>query len=55
MFNRLPLARQRPTCVIAHTMKGRGVSFIQDRVDWHHRIPTAAELAEALAELEDQP
>jgi len=46
-----PPAAGRPTCVIAHTHKGRGVSFIEDRVDWHHRVPTDAELAAALAEL----
>jgi transketolase len=54
LFDRLPLEPTRPTCIIAKTMKGRGVSFIQDRADWHHRIPTAAELADALAELEDE-
>ena len=54
-FERLPLEQGRPTCVIAHTRKGRGVSFIEDRVEWHHRIPTDAELDEALAELREQP
>jgi transketolase len=54
VFGRLPLEPRRPTCVIARTLKGRGVSFIQDRAEWHHRIPTAAELADALAELEDE-
>jgi transketolase len=51
VFGRLPIERQRPTCVIARTVKGRGVSFIEDRVEWHHRIPTDAELAAALVEL----
>ena len=54
LFDRLPLASRQPTCIIAKTMKGRGVSFIQDRAEWHHRIPTASELAAALAELEDE-
>ena len=49
----LPLEAGRPTCVIARTNKGRGVSFIEDRVEWHHRVPTDAELAAALAELEE--
>jgi transketolase len=52
VFTRAPLERDRPTCVIARTRKGRGVSFIEDRVDWHHRIPTDAELDAALVELE---
>jgi transketolase len=51
VFDELPMASGRPTCVIANTFKGRGVSFIEDRVEWHHRVPTAAELAAALAEL----
>ena len=40
-----PRAPGQPTCVIAHTHKGRGVSFIEDRAEWHHRVPTDAELA----------
>jgi transketolase len=50
-FDVLPLERGRPSCVIAHTHKGRGVSFIEDRVEWHHRVPTDEELARALEEL----
>lgn len=53
-FEGVPIERGRPTCVIAHTRKGRGVSFIEDRVEWHHRVPTDAELAAALVELEDE-
>jgi transketolase len=51
-FRQVPLVAGRPTCVIAHTRKGRGVSFMEDRVEWHHRVPTDAELEQALAELE---
>lgn len=47
----VPFEAGRPNCVIAHTHKGRGVSFMEDRVEWHHRVPTDAELAAALAEL----
>jgi transketolase len=50
-FRALPFEEGRPNCVIAHTQKGRGVSFMEDRVEWHHRVPTDAELAAALAEL----
>jgi len=48
----VPFEPGRPSCVIAHTHKGRGVSFMEDRVEWHHRIPTDQELAAALAELD---
>jgi transketolase len=51
-FDQLPAEAGRPTCIIARTNKGRGVSFIEDRVEWHHRVPTDEELAAALQELE---
>jgi transketolase len=53
-LERVPLSPGRPTCVIARTKKGRGVSFIEDRAEWHHRVPTDAEIDLALAELEDE-
>ena len=36
-----------PTAIIAHTVKGKGVSFMEDDNNWHYRIPTAAEVAAA--------
>ena len=41
----------RPRVVIAHTIKGKGVSFMEDRAEWHHRVPTDEELSRALEEL----
>ena len=41
----------RPRCVIAHTLKGRGVSFMEDRVEWHHKVPTPEQVERAIAEL----
>jgi transketolase len=41
----------KPTCIIAKTIKGKGVSFMEDRVEWHHKVPTDEELGAALAEL----
>ncbi len=40
-----------PRCIIANTHKGRGVSFMEDGVEWHHKVPSPAQLAAALAEL----
>lgn len=51
-FEALPITKGRPSCIIARTRKGRGVSFIEDHVEWHHRIPTDAELTAALEELD---
>lgn len=42
----------QPRVVIAHTVKGKGVSFMQNRVEWHYKNPDDAQLAQALAELE---
>lgn len=50
-----PLERGRPTCLLALTHKGQGVSFMRDNPAWHHRIPTAGELAAALDELQEAP
>lgn len=41
----------RPRCVIARTVKGKGVSFMQDGVEWHHKVPSEEQVAKALAEL----
>jgi transketolase len=41
----------RPRCVIARTIKGRGVSFIEDRVEWHHKVPSLEQVELALKEL----
>ena len=51
-FNAVPFAEGRPSCVIAHTLKGRGVSFMEDRVEWHHKVPNADQTARALEELD---
>ncbi|WP_433825614.1 transketolase [Actinoplanes sp. CA-015351] len=43
--------RARPRCVLAHTVKGKGVSFMEDQVLWHYRPPSPDELERALAEI----
>ncbi|MCO6046240.1 transketolase [Aeoliella sp. ICT_H6.2] len=47
-------ASGQPTCVIAHTIKGRGISFMEHVVSWHHGVPSEAEYGQALEELEAQ-
>jgi transketolase len=42
----------RPTCIVAHTIKGKGVSFMEGDYNWHAKVPSPEELAKALAELE---
>lgn len=43
----------KPHVVIAHTTKGAGISFIQGRPEWHHRVPKGEEVELALEELKD--
>jgi transketolase len=52
-FSRLPFEAGKPNCIIAHTHKGQGVSFMRDRAAWHHKVPSAEELATALKGLEE--
>jgi transketolase len=47
----IPFEAGKPNCVLANTTKGQGVSFIEDRAGWHHRVPTEEELDAALEEL----
>lgn len=42
----------RPRAVVAHTIKGKGVSFMEGKVEWHYRSPNAQLLEQALAEVE---
>lgn len=41
----------QPRCVVAHTNKGQGISFMQDRVEWHHKVPNAEQYEQARQEL----
>lgn len=41
----------KPTAIVAHTVKGKGVSFMEDDNNWHYRIPTADEVRTAHCEL----
>lgn len=50
-FGRIPLEGGRPTCVIAHTVKGKGVSFMEHSVLWHYRTARGAEYEAAEREL----
>jgi transketolase len=47
----VPLAAGQPSCIIARTQKGHGVSFMTDRVEWHHKVPDAEQSRQAREEL----
>lgn len=50
-LEKIPDHSGKPVAVIAHTIKGKGVSFMEDDNNWHYRIPTAAEVVLAKQEL----
>ncbi len=51
LFSNLPIKTGKPNLVIAHTVKGKGISFMEDNVQWHHRVPTETEYSIAMHEL----
>jgi transketolase len=51
-FQDVPLVADKPTLILAHTVKGKGVGFMENQLAWHYRSPDEQELDSALAELE---
>ena len=47
----VPLQPEKPSCIIAHTVKGKGVSFMENQLAWHYQYPDDSQLSQALAEL----
>lgn len=48
---RVPWSQGKPSMLVAHTTKGKGVSFMEGKVEWHYRSPDDKLLAQALAEI----
>ena len=51
-LSRAPFEPSRPAAVVAHTVKGKGVSFMEDDLEWHYRPPNDNDLKRALEEIE---
>ena len=47
----LPFVRAKPSCLIAHTVKGKGVEFMENSTLWHYRTPQGTEYAAAMSAL----
>lgn len=45
--------QNKPKCIVAHTNKGHGVSFMSDNVAWHHKVPNEDQYKQAIAELQE--
>ena len=48
-----PVATGKPRAILAHTVKGKGVSFMENQVGWHGKAPNEEQRQQALKELED--
>jgi transketolase len=46
--------RGKPTCIVAHTVKGKGISFMENDFNWHAKVPSKEELEKSMAELDAQ-
>jgi len=51
VLKNVPIVPDKPTLIIAHTIKGKGISFIESRPEWHHRVPTDEEFIKMMEEL----
>jgi len=50
-LSKIPLKKGKPSCIIAHTVKGKGVSFMEDKVSWHYNKVDDELLKKAFQEL----
>jgi transketolase len=52
LFDQVPFEPGKPNLILAHTTKGKGISFIENQVGWHHHVPTDDEYIIAMQELD---
>ncbi len=50
----VPFVPDRPSCIVAHTIKGKGVSYMENQLLWHYRAPRGADLEIALREIGEE-
>ncbi|MBL7968304.1 MAG: transketolase [Prolixibacteraceae bacterium] len=53
-FRKLPLEKEKPTLIIANTVKGKGVSYMEDVKKWHHGVPSDEQYLQAIHQLDQQ-
>lgn len=52
IFSQLPFEKGKPSAIIAHTIKGKGVSFMENNLKWHHGVPSKEQYEQAIQELD---
>jgi transketolase len=53
-FRNLPFEKEKPTLIIANTVKGKGVSYMEDVKKWHHGVPSDEQYLQAIHQLDQQ-
>jgi transketolase len=53
LFDQLPFEKGKPSYVIAHTIKGKGVSYMENEMKWHHGVPVQQQYDLAMEELDE--
>ena len=54
IFQKVPFTAGKPNVIIANTIKGCGISFIENEISWHHKVPTDEEYRNAIKELDEK-
>jgi transketolase len=52
-FESIPFSEGKPNLVIAHTVKGKGISYMENVIKWHHGVPSEKQYEDALSELDN--
>ena len=53
VFAKLPFEKGKPNIVIANTVKGKGISFMEGVKNWHHKVPSDEQMIQGMAELDE--
>jgi transketolase len=53
ILQKIPKEKSKPNLIIANTVKGAGVSFIENQIAWHHKVPSESEYNMAMKELDE--
>ena len=52
IFSKIPFEGNKPTAIICHTIKGKGISFMENKLEWHYHSPNEKQCIDALKELD---
>ncbi len=53
VFDSLPFSKDKPNLVVAHTVKGKGISYMENQIKWHHGVPDEKQYGQAIEELDE--